>query len=108
MTITTNYGSWTTTVDNYSLTVEQTVAECLGDYANDYDVAAIVAEYRAAIDAVLPAGVSLLGSEFYGPAYAADCHFAGYPTNSDGALDIKALVDGVEFWDIATRHDLTI
>jgi hypothetical protein len=51
-----------------------------------------------------PRGVALCGSEFIGPAYDPD--FDGYPTDEEtGRLDIKAIVDSVDFWEIAAAHD---
>jgi len=107
MAITTSYGTWNNCVEHYSTGVAQTVTEALGDYADDYDVDAIVADYRDAINAALPQGVTLAGDEFIGPWRPADDEFDGYPVDDHGVLDIKAIVDGVDFWAIADRHDKT-
>jgi hypothetical protein len=106
MTTTTSYGNWTL-VERYSVSVEDGVAAALGDFADEYDVDAIARDYRAAINAVLPEGVSLNGNEFYGPYYGSDCDFTDYPTDEHGCLDIKALVESIDFWEIAARHDIT-
>lgn len=108
MTTTTNYGTWNNRVAPYSLTVENYVTDAFGSYGtDDFDFDAIVAEYRTAIDTALPDGVSLCGDEFIGPAYDADCDFTGYPTNEDGGLDIKAIVEDIDLWAIIERHDRT-
>jgi hypothetical protein len=106
MTVTTTLGTW----NNYhrsTLTLEQDVCEALGDFTADYNVDAIEADYRQAINAALPEGVSLNGDEFYGPYYEADRRFDGHPTDEFGVLDITAIIDSVDFWEIAARHDKT-
>lgn len=107
MTTTTTYGTWCNTIDSYSTSLEHSVVESLGDYGTDehYDIEAIETEYREAINEALPAGVSLCGNEFYGPYYASDCDWTGYPVGVDDDLDLKAIVDGVDFWAIATKHE---
>ncbi len=105
MTTTTSYGTWNNRVERLAANFEASVYEALGDFAGDYDIDAIKADYRAAINEALPDGVSLNGSEFYGPYYEADRDFVGYPHDEDGRLDIKAIVDGVDFAEIAARHD---
>ena len=94
MTVTTSYGNWTI-VEEFSVSVEDTIGAALGAFAGDYNTDAIAADYRAAINAALPDGVSLCGDEFYGPAYA------------DELPDIKDIVEGIDFWAIAARHDTT-
>jgi hypothetical protein len=102
MTTTTIYGTWTTRVEPYSATFSTSVYEALGDYADECDIDAIEADYRNAINEALPDGVSLCGSEFIGPAYA---DFDGYPTDEYGRLDIRAIVESVDFWEIVAKHD---
>ena len=51
---TTSYGTWNNRVDPRALTVEQTIYETLGGYADEYDIDAIAADYRAAINEALP------------------------------------------------------
>lgn len=108
MTTTTSYGTWNNRVAPYELTVEHTVTEAFGSEGPDgFDFDAIVADYRAAIDAALPDSVFLCGDEFIGPYYEADRDFESYSLDEDGRLDIRAIVDGIDFWEIATRHDKT-
>lgn len=104
MTTTTSYGTWANHGDG-SLTIEDNIAASLGDYARDYDIPAIAADYRRAINSALPDSVSINGDDFYGPAYDRD--WTGYPTTADGDLDIKAIIETVDFWDIAADHDKT-
>jgi hypothetical protein len=112
---TTSYGTWNNHINQYSVGLHVDVVEALGDYANDYDVDAIAADWRAAINDALPDSVTLSGDEFIGPAYADDQDWTGYPVEDvpdgledqlEGGLDIKAIVDGVDFWEIAKRHEL--
>lgn len=105
MATTTSYGTWVNNVDDLCLTVEQYVADALGDYAGDYDLDGLVGAYRAAINDALPHNVALAGDEFIGPYYEADQDFDGYPLTDDGALDIKAIVDGINFWSLAAEYD---
>lgn len=102
-TTTTTYGTWTS-VDHYSVTVEQTIVETLGDYGSEYDIDAIAAEYRDAINDALPDGVTLSGNEFYGPYYADDVTWdrADYPT-VEGSPDLMVLVDSIDLWAIIAR-----
>lgn len=95
---TTSYGTWYN--HNRELTVTAGIVNALGDYGNEYDIDAIEAEYREAIDAVLPERVVLVGDEFIGPAYADDKTW-------DGDLDITALIESVDFWAIAEKHETT-
>lgn len=112
MTVTTSYGTWTNNVEAFSASVEDTITSALGDYAHEYNIDALAAEYRQLINNALPESVSLCGDEFIGPYYAADCDFTGYPTDEKGSLDIKAIVMEVDgdghgnFWALAERHAL--
>lgn len=105
MTTTTNYGSWYNN-EGHELTVEASVGTALGDYGHEYDMDAIASDWRAAINAGLPDHVALSGDEFYGPAYEADQDFEGYELDEDGNLDIKAIIEAIDFWEIAARHEL--
>lgn len=105
MTTTTYYGTWNDRVEPHSANFSTSVYTALGDFADDYDIDAIEADYRAAINDALPDGVSLCGDEFIGPAHDADCDFDGYPTDEYGRLDIKAIVESVDFWAIVAKHD---
>lgn len=99
MTTTTSYGTWCNRVDQYSTTVEHSVAEAFGSEGDSgFDFDAIVRDYRTAINAALPDGVSLCGNDFIGP-YDSDT-----APGSDGDLDIKGIVDGVDLAAIMEAH----
>lgn len=112
--LTTSYGHWTNIVEHTADTVEQTVSRFLT--AADPDWAAeleengvlddIVEEYRNAINAALPAGITLAGSEFFGPAELDPAEWDGdYPVTSDGRLDIAEIVAGVDLGEIVAKFD---
>lgn len=114
---TTSYGTWNNQVEPYSLTVAQSVLEAFGsgEGVEDFDLAAIEADYREAINNALPPHVTLTGDEFIGPAYDKDIDWTGYPVEDvpagledevDAPLDIKAIIDSIDFWEIAARHEL--
>jgi len=72
------------------------VASALGDYADDYDIDAIVDEYREAINERLAdQGITLAGDEFYGP----------YPRIENAGEIIASAIEDVDFWEIVARHD---
>lgn len=107
-TATTDFGTWVN-VDPMNATLRDNVLAALAEHVGDYDVDAIETEYRHAINVALPPGVTLNGDDFYAPYYDVDRHFDGYPLDEHGALDLRAIVDGVnaDFWTIAHRHDRT-
>ncbi len=107
MTATTEYGTWTDRINNHSHSVREDVIAALGDHVGDFDVEALIDAYRAAINSALPDDVSLHGDLFFGPYYADNQHFDGYPLTADGRLDIKAIVDGIDFWALAVQHDIS-
>jgi hypothetical protein len=72
--------------------VEHYVAETMSDFADDYDIDKIVDEFRAAINAALPDGVSLAGNEFLGPV---DIEW----------VDINQVIDDIDFWAIMKRNE---
>ncbi|WP_249401027.1 hypothetical protein [Streptomyces sp. PKU-MA01144] len=111
---TTGYGTWGNHINNLSADPADDVRTALGEFADDYDTAAIEADWREAINAALPDNVTLTGDEFIGPAYDKDKDWTGYPVQDvpagledeyEGDLDIKAIVEGVDFWEIAARHE---
>lgn len=85
-------GSWGHRAGSHSLSLDWEVADALDSWEPSEDtVDAVCAAYRAAINAALPASVTLCGNEFYGEIEADD----------DTDLDIAALVASVDFWAIA-------
>lgn len=104
---TTSYGTWTNRVEECAADFETGVIQSFGSEGPDgYDFDAIVADYRAAINDALPGSVRLCGSEFIGPYESEDWDAAGYPTDEYGQLDIREIIEGIDFWGIANRHAL--
>lgn len=93
----TSFGSWYNH-QGHELTIESSVTVALGDFADDYDIDAIAHDWQSAINKALPDTVTLSGDEFYGPADPADYDW-------HGDLDITAVIEGVDFWEIAARHE---
>lgn len=113
MTTTTEYGTWNNRVERTAHTVEDTVASYISGGDSEWverceETGALedmVADYRAAINAALPDGVSLNGNDFYGPYYDDDQNFDGYPTDEDGRLDIAEIVSEIDLGAIVEKHD---
>lgn len=105
MVTTTIYGTWNNRVQPSDQNLESSVANALGDYASDYDMDAVAADWREAINEALPENVTLAGEEFIGPYYDEDRTWVPDQEDEDGRLDLKAIVDGIDFWAIAARHD---
>lgn len=103
MITTTSYGSWANHVRDGggTLTVHAYVEASLGNWPG-IDVDAVANDFRDAINTALPDSVQLCGDEFYGPHYSDG--FDGYPLR-DGGLDIGAVIDSVDFWEIVAKHD---
>lgn len=100
MPTTTTYSNWTRVTGQ--ATLDGGVEEVLLGEATEAEIEAVTKAYRAAINAALPDSVSLCGDEFYGNAYPADCaDQADYPHDEDGILDLAAIVEGVDFWEVA-------
>lgn len=97
----TSYGTWYNH-QGHELTVEESVAVALTDYADDYDTDAIASDWRDAINEALPDQVALAGNDFLGPYYEEDFTWEG---GAEG-LNIREIIEGVDFWEIAARHEL--
>lgn len=91
---TTEYGTWAD-YDRSRVTVEDTVTDAAGDFADDYDLVAATATYREAINAALPSGIVLAGDGFYGP----------YPRSDDAGEQIAEAVDKVDLYEILAEHE---
>lgn len=97
-TATTSYGTINTMVPDAGTvtSLADYVAGALGDYADDYDIEAITADYRDAINERLAdQGITLAGDEFYGP----------YPRPENAGETIADAIESVDFWEIVARHD---
>jgi hypothetical protein len=94
VTTTTDYGTWNS-YDQSNLRVEDTIADYLGEFADNYDVPGLVAAYRAAINEALPEGITLAGDHFYGP----------YPRDFD--VDLAESIDTIDLATLTEQHDLT-
>lgn len=90
MTATTEYGTWANATG--AMTVEETVSNVLAECIDGYDISKVVDDYIAAVNEVLPEGVTLNGNQFYGP----------YPRDPD--LDLAELVAGVDVVEVAEPH----
>src|SRR5690554_6339689 len=99
-TATTSYGSFSRNVADPgpASSLADYVAGALGDYADDYDIDAITADYRDAINERLAdQGIVLAGDEFYGP----------HPRPENAGETIADAIKDVDFWTIVERHDKT-
>jgi hypothetical protein len=98
MTTTTSYGTWSSRVNTYESSPEDGINAYLGDAdPADYDMDAVYAAYRQAIEDALPADVSLCGNEFIGPAHPEEGEFDDHPADEDGSLDIGAIIEDLDF-----------
>ncbi|MFE4583287.1 hypothetical protein [Streptomyces chartreusis] len=112
-TSTRSYGTWTNRVNVYSTGPDADVDSVVGTGAPEWRqtleesgaLARMKADYRRAIDLVLPGDVALCGEEFIGPAEPQPGEFDGCATDEDGALDIAALVAEIDLDAIIARHD---
>jgi len=113
MTTTTGYGTWTTRVHSLSNSPDSDILDFINGGDADWRelleesgaLERIQSEYVDAINDALPAGVFLVGTEFIGPYYEEDCDFDGYPTDEDGQLDIRAIVEKIDLGPIVDRND---
>jgi len=94
MSTTTEYCTWANLADELSLR-EGVVAAIDGH--DDYDLDAIEAEYREAIDEILPEGVTLEGDTVYGP----------YPIIAEWDLaETRESLGEIDFFAIVERHQV--
>ncbi|MEW1565757.1 hypothetical protein AB0454_22560 [Streptomyces sp. NPDC093509] len=113
-TTTTSYGTWCNLVNQYSTSPDSDVLDYINGGDNDWQqlleasgaLDAIKSDYRAAIQAALPAGVSLCGDEFIGPAHPDDDEWDGYPVDDLGSVDIAACVEDIDLQEIVERNEV--
>lgn len=100
---TTSIGTWCNFGDSYSTSVESTIADFLNGGDADWRermeesgaTARIAEDYRDAVDAVLPVGISLCGNEF----------IADVDVDFD-ADEIKEAIEEIDLGAIVERHDV--
>lgn len=113
MTTTTSYGTWTNRVNTYSTSPDADVLNYINGGDDDWRtlleetgaLERIQREYRDAINAALPPGVSLCGDEFIGPWQPDEDEFDGYPTDEGGFLDFAAMVEDIDLEPIVERNE---
>ncbi len=81
-------------INSHTGTLNEEIAHQLGEYANEHDIDAIEQDYRDAIAAALPEGVSLHGETLYSDR------------DDDVELDDlrDSVCDGIDFWAITEKH----
>lgn len=85
------YGSWHNHNGGSALSVEDSVAELLGEFVADYRLDDLLAAYRALINAALPPEISLHGDLFFGP----------YPAGPDAGEVIASAIRSVDAGELA-------
>ncbi|GAA2770483.1 hypothetical protein [Streptomyces showdoensis] len=113
MSTTTSYGTWTNRVNNYSTSPDADVLDYINGGDSDWQelleasgaLSRIQSEYRDAIEAVLPPGISLCGDEFIGPWQPAEDEFDGYPVDELDNLDFAAMVQEIDLASIVDRNE---
>lgn len=106
MTTTTDYGTWTNHGDQYSASVEASLADAINggdaEWLERVETSGAFEEmaddYRKAINAALPEGVALCGDNFIGPYHEADYTW-------EGELNISEIIEGIDLAAIIERHD---
>lgn len=106
--ITTSYGTWYNHT-GYNTSPEGDIADYINGGGADWcermeaagAVEAIADEYRAAVQAALPAGICLTGDEFIGPHHSDP----GY-TDEIAEFDIRAAIEDIDLGPIVAKHDV--
>jgi hypothetical protein len=100
-----------TTTQHANIAHRLYLGDYVGEFADDYDMDAVHTDYIAAIQALLPEGVTLLSNGDV--LVECDMHFnsdvdwSTVPHNEDGLVDWSELVDSVNIDAILERHDRT-
>ena len=111
MTTTTSYGTWYNHT-GHNPTPGADILDAINGGDEDWRermqtsgaLDRIETSWRQAIQSALPVGVTLAGNEFIGPYE--NRGFPGYPTDEDGGLDIKAIVEDIDLMAIVEAHDV--
>ncbi len=101
MTTTTSYGTWSNCAG--ALSIRDTVNDFTNGGGDQWNarllisgaLEAIIDDFRDAINAQLPDGVTLHGDEFYGP----------YPRGVFDSAEITDVIEAVDLGAIVERHD---
>lgn len=110
MTVTTSYGTWYNRT-GYGLTPSDAVTQAVNGGSTEWlermetagALDRIERDYRAAIDAALPRGISLVGNEFHGPDRSDPAY---QPPADEEVDDIKEAVESVDLTPIIEKHDV--
>lgn len=104
---TTGYGSWNNyngsellPTDGINSLTSGADSEWLDLFQESGAAEEVEREYRRQINAALPPGVSLCGSEFYGPAYVEPGEWDEYPHDEFGRLHMKEIIQSVSLAEI--------
>lgn len=109
MNITTSYGTWNNHGDSGNLTVEASIMDAINGGDADWQdtmessgaLARIASDYRDAIDAAFPDGISITGNEFIG-LHHTDPDY----TDEIGDFDIREAIQGIDLFAIVQKHDV--
>jgi transcriptional regulator with XRE-family HTH domain len=83
-------------------TLEDAIREAIGaEFVEDFDIEAIAADYRKAIEDVLPDGWTINGNSIYAPATPDT--LGGVPDELHEALTEQAL--SINLWDLCEPHE---
>ena len=104
MTTTTSYGTWVNHGDHANVTLEATIADAVSNADREWREAmeaagafdTIADAYRNAINEALPAGVTLVGNDFDGPA--------SYDGDVEDTTDIAEIIQCIDLFEIIERH----
>jgi len=106
--ITTSYGSWNNHT-RYNTSPGADILDVVNGGGSEWvermqasgALDAVETEWRAAIQAALPEGVTLIGDEFIGP-HSSDPAY----TEAIRESDFKEIIDGIDLNAIIERHDV--
>lgn len=96
--VTAEYAHWAQVNDGSAQHYLEYIREAIeagGGNPGEYDIDAIGDDYRDAIQAVLPEGITFAREEFVGP----------YPPPAGAVGQLRDLVATVDLWDIVARHE---
>lgn len=109
-----SYGTWSSRYSTLSDSPESDIRDLISGGSPEWreqmegsgSLDRMADKYRSLIDEALPAGVSLCGTEFIGPAEPFPGEFDGYPKDWNGSLDIQEIVSEVDLTDLLEEFDV--